>query len=387
MYSKWAWTIALLVGFWATMQSTQSGIDLYYAAKFPEAIKVLSPLERNISANTPQEEAVNIRLFLGASYFADGDLTAAKSQFVALYKIDPEYETKSFGSGILNLLKTAQQEVRTACISTCASLSMAIVNRDVGQIYAAAKLLTDQCNCGGGKSKAAQTVFEIAQQHLNNREFVKAQSDFKTAVELDPVLKSKVPGFGSIVVTAVGVGGRLWIDEQPITEELKVNDLPASILLPATNHVVKLVPITPGYKEAVSSVSVIDAQTTAVRLTPQILVVEKKPEVPRSRSIMPRELLDLETGDVFKADISTDLMWFEPTLTALHKAAFAVLPGTATFESITVADLNKLPFRDLSLSKLERGKVIAVRTAEGAYAKVIIESVGSTLTIRWLVFN
>jgi tetratricopeptide (TPR) repeat protein len=399
MVSSWIGTIAVVLGLWTMAQSdfrasVDRGIELYYRAEFQQAAKVLSDAEGKITNETPKKDAADLKLFLGILYYVDKNNAAARSRFVDIYKIDPQYELPTqFKPEILNLIDIAKRdflaEVRAACPSTCASLNSAIAGRNVEQIYAAVTHSSELCNCDQGRSKAALAVFDIAQQYIGNGQYEQAQTVFKTAVQIDPGLQSRTPGFGKIVVTSIGPAGQVLIDGRLLGDvQTDVPSLP--VLLTAADHIVKFVPATLDYKEVSVSAAVTNGEIKHVQLSPERAPVEPKAGEEKLIFLKSGELFDLDTGTAAN-DGTADIMWYASgKLVPQGAAAVSLLPRSAAFESTTFDQLKAAGVRRDPLdnnNELGPGRIVAVRTGEGVYGKLRIAIVGSTLSVSWVAYR
>ena len=112
----------------------------------------------------------------------------------------------------------------------------------------------------------------------------------------------------------------------------------------------------------------------------------------QTATIKPRVLLDLETGNQIGA--GADLMWIEINqirhLIPQRRARVALLPPSGVFELITLDQLLRVSYTEGAIGAkdqpLRAGMIIAVQTADGSFAKLRIDSVGTSLAFRWIVY-
>jgi tetratricopeptide (TPR) repeat protein len=400
--------VALLIGpsIEVTAQSDiqpllEQGRNLYYAARFSEAVKVLSAAEQLFGSSTPPAEATSVKVYLAASYYALRDTNSAIKTFVEICRTDPAYNISAveFNPSIVDLFQQAKQQcAASACETTCASLRSVNMKRDSEQIKKAAEAAR-QCGCDDERRMAGQVLFEIATDHYQKKQYPLAQGEFQSAVELNPSLRSQVPGLGKVVVTLNGIGGRLFVDDE-LQTELKPNEPYESSLLPAGKHQLKVEP-GGGYETVEEEVTIEADGRAPVNLSPRPLTVTPRPvtETPdrqpsvQTATLAQRALLDLETGSQTGAGV--DLMWVEINqirhMIPQRGARFGVMRDSRAFELITADELRKQVYSAGSIGTkddpIRAGMIVAVQTVDGGTAKLRIDSVGTSLTIRWVVYR
>jgi hypothetical protein len=242
---------------------------------------------------------------------------------------------------------------------------------------------------------AAQVVVENAIDNYKKQQYALAQTQFQLAVELNPVLRFEGFGFGKLLVTANGIGGRLFVDNEFKTE-LKPNEPFESPVMPAGTHKLRLEPGAAGFTVVEKEVNLESNGRVPVILSPQPArpgagSVDAQPKL-QTATIEPRVLLDLETGNQIGA--GADLMWIEINqirhLIPQRRARVALLSPSSVFELITLDQLRRVSYTEGAIGAkdqpLRAGMIIAVQTADGSFAKLRIDSVGTSLAIRWIVY-
>jgi tetratricopeptide (TPR) repeat protein len=296
------------------------GRNLFYGARFGEAVRVLSAAEKLVDSSTSVADAAWVKVYLGASYYALSENDSAKKTFAEICKIDRDFNIteKEFSPSIVDLFRLGKQQcVAEACETNCSAIRSAARNRDPDQIKKAVDA-AGRCSCDDARQMAAQVVVENAIDNYKKQQYALAQTQFQLAVNLSPQ-----PATGS---TRPGAGS---VDAQP-----------------------KL----------------------------------------QTATIEPRVLLDLETGNQIGA--GADLMWIEINqirhLIPQRRARVALLSPSSVFELITLDQLRRVSYTEGAIGAkdqpLRAGMIIAVQTTDGSFAKLRIDSVGTSLAIRWIVY-
>jgi len=377
------------------------GRNLFYGARFGEAVRVLSAAEKLVDGSTSVADAAWVKVYLGASYYAVKRNDSAKKTFADICKIDRDFNIteKEFSPPIVDLFRLGEQQcVAEACETNCSAIRSAARNRDPDQIKKAVDA-AGRCSCDDARQMAAQVVVENAIDNYIKQQYALAQTQFQLAVELNPVLRFEGFGFGKLLVTANGIGGRLFVDNAFKTE-LKPNEPYESPVMPAGTHKLRLEPGAAGFTVVEKEVNLESNGRVVVILSPQPATGSTRPGAAsvdaqrklQTATIKPRVLLDLETGNQIGA--GADLMWIEINqirhLIPQRRARVALLPPSAVFELITLDQLRRVSYPEGAIGAkdqpLRAGMIIAVQTADGSFAKLRIDSLGTSLAIRWIVY-
>jgi tetratricopeptide (TPR) repeat protein len=378
------------------------GRNLYYAARFAEAAKALSEADRRSTESNSRAEAVSAKVYLGATYYALRDIESARRAFSEICKIDPDYDvgTTEFSPTIVGLFQQEKQKCMSQmCDASCSSLRAAAQNREPDRIAKAAASIR-QCGCQDARQAAAQAVLETALENYNKKEYALAQGQFQLALELNPAVRSSIPGLGRVAVTADGAGGRLFIDDEFKTD-LKPGEPYESQPLPAGPHKLRLEPDSAAHSSIEQEITLEADTRIPIVLMPRPLAAaprtatataDRRPTV-QMANLPARVLLDLETGN--QAGAGVDLMWVEIEriryIVPQRGARLAVMPSSTAFERVTADELRRLKYTEGALGSRDQpvraGMVFAVQTADGSLATVRIDSLGPSMMLRWMVYH
>lgn len=372
----------------------EQGRDLYYKAQFAEAVRVLSAADKLVDSLTPKADAASVKTYLAVSYFALRENESATKTFAGICKVDPDYSigVGEFNPSIVALFQQANKRcIAEKCDANCSSLILAAQSRDPDQIQKAAK--TDaNCDCDARKM-AAQAMLEIASDNYKKKQYRLARDQFQAVVELDPSLRAQVPGLGSMRVTGIGIGGRLFVDgefQTAIVAEQPYESPP----MPAGTYKLRLEPNNVGSSPVQETVNIPADSTAPVFFTlSRGTGGSNRQPIPQTATLRPRALLDLETGT--QNGNGVDLMWIEINqirhLVPQRRTGLALLPRSRSFESITPDELRRQKYTDNLLGTndkpLSAGTIIAVQTGDGGFAKLRIDSVGASLSVSWIVYQ
>ena len=100
------------------------GRSLYYAARFSDAVKVLSAADAMFDGSSSGAETTSVRVYLGASYYALKENGSAETAFSGICKIDPAYNISEaeFSPSIVELFQQGKAKcLGEACAASCSS--------------------------------------------------------------------------------------------------------------------------------------------------------------------------------------------------------------------------------------------------------------------------
>ena len=164
---------------------------LYYSAHFADSVALLTRIDQTLTQQSgPLKDRAETKLRLGLGYIGLNDTAQAKSSFMGLFALDPDYklEVAQFPPKVLSIVEDAKaDQMKERCYAAQTEARSDIDNGKTAAFQDLLKSMGSKCPVLAAIApQAAETFYRNGMASYKAGDFNKALSSFETALTLSP---------------------------------------------------------------------------------------------------------------------------------------------------------------------------------------------------------